>query len=555
MFDSDGDEAPRKWERPVLRPRSDNSSGYRGVSRHESGKWAANIARNGIKYRLGLFNTAEAAAAAYHAANERLTQHIADPKAALLTKTRETFERLGPSALNSDLLNQVGITRRKLRKVGLNYVTLLSEAGLAEEYARWRSVQFTYAGETKRRWDWDDTIEAARRLAQEQHGLPTVQWCRLNGHGELPQSVYRLEKTWEDLRIALGEPATVMRDGKPRYFESRSGIRWRSRPEACLSNFLYARGIEHRRGDRYPAEYAARFGRRYARYDLHFRSCSGKEIDVEIWGDIPDAYSHGRYAKTRQMKEEFNRGRDDFLGIHYLDCQSEDRIHEILEPFIGRIAPFHFDRAYDPRIESAHWSDADECLETCRRLAAQMPDGIFPNEQWLRKRGRFADRPGEAYNTLAGYVQKRLGGTRNVRELLGQAEASTTRWTPESVISAWREFEAKYDLTPAQCAARKAQGCIPDDVGREGARIYAVARRLGVFEQAREGRAGRKRRWTAEAIEREWRAFREETGLIPSQCMSAAQRQRLPQAITDRATNVYGAARRLGMLERLKSRG
>ena len=42
-----------------------NTSGYRGVSRHTSGKWQAEIKTNGVRTYLGLFSTAEEAAKAY----------------------------------------------------------------------------------------------------------------------------------------------------------------------------------------------------------------------------------------------------------------------------------------------------------------------------------------------------------------------------------------------------------------------------------------------------------------------------------------------------------
>jgi hypothetical protein len=164
------------------------------------------------------------------------------------------------------------------------------------------------------------------------------------------------------------------------------------------------------------------------------------QIDVEIWGDISDAISHGRYAATRAMKEAWHNGRPGFLGLHYLDCQSEIKLTGLLEPYIGIIAPSRFDKPQDHTVETAHWSDVDELLESCRKLAAQMPDGLFPGDEWLRKRGRYADRAGEAYNTLAVRVNQWLSGTRNVRKLLMQ-EGGVSKWTAKSAVAAWRVFE------------------------------------------------------------------------------------------------------------------
>jgi hypothetical protein len=462
-------------------------------------------------------------------------------------------QRLRKNNTSGAALNKVGVSEGKLRRVGLSHDGLLAELELTTEYARWRAEAFIYAGKRKPRWTWDRAVEIAQQLIASHRDLPTVQWCRLNSHSQLTNTVHRLGRDWEELRAETGFPSTVMPSGRPRYFDSRIGIRWRSRPEACLSNFLYARGIPHKRGERYPDDYAAQSGRTHGRYDLHFTTEFGEQMDVEIWGDIPDAYSHGRYAVTRQKKQAYHKDRRNFIGLHYLDCQSEARLTGLLAPYIGIIEPFQFDKPQDRQIESAHWSDADEMLETCRQLAARQPDGIFPNEQWLRKRGKFADRPGDTYNTLAVYVQTKLGGTRNVRALLGQANANTTEWAPETTVEAWRKFESRTGLSPSQCKGAYRREHVDRETLAEGAKIYEAARRLGVVGQARAGQTGRKHKWTPERVEEEWRNFHTETGRTPTECMSRYQREHLPRTITDRATRLYQAAARLGLLDKLRT--
>ena len=51
---------------------SRNSTGFKGVSRTENGRWRASIAINGVSKSLGRFDSPEAAHAAYVAAAERL---------------------------------------------------------------------------------------------------------------------------------------------------------------------------------------------------------------------------------------------------------------------------------------------------------------------------------------------------------------------------------------------------------------------------------------------------------------------------------------------------
>jgi hypothetical protein len=324
-------------------------------------------------------------------------------------------------------------------------------------------------------------------------------------------------------------------------------MRWRSRPEACLSNFLYARGVQHKKGERYPDGYAEQSGKRHGRYDVHFRSLDGRWIDVEVWGDLPDNISGGKYAHTRALKEKWNSTNPTFLGLQYTDCLSDEKLTRRLEPFIGAIVPFIFDKPTDREIETAHWSNTDELLEACRQLAAQMPDGIFQNEQWLRKRGKYANRPDRAYNSLAVYVNKWLGGTRNLRKLLGQSTVSTIAWTPELAVRAWREFEERHGLSPSQCAGGRRAASLPANVRKEAKRIYEVARRLGVRAEARNGlRKGIK--WTRESTLAAWQEFVLKQGRSPTECMSKSRRGTLPRTVTDSATQIYGAARRLGVL-------
>lgn len=113
--------------------------------------------------------------------------------------------------------------------------------------------------------------------------------------------------------------------------------RWRRRGEASLSNFLYARQIEHKRGERYPESYAKQSGRLYGRFDMHFRSSNGAWIDVEVWGDPLNRLSGGRYMVTPVLKEKLEADNPNFLGISYKDCLRDALLAKHLRPFIGDI--------------------------------------------------------------------------------------------------------------------------------------------------------------------------------------------------------------------------
>lgn len=237
-----------------------------------------------------------------------------------------------------------------------------------------------------------------------------------------------------------------------------------------------------------------------------------------------------------------------------LDCLSDGKLEAILSPYIGTIAPFNFAKSHDPFIQTAHWSGAEELLETCRQLAEQQPNGYFPSESWLRKRGKYKDREGPVYNSLALYVNERLGGLRNVRKLLGHEQASTTAWTPELLIEAWRDFDRRFGCLPATPrGSPRFEGSEHASMRREASRLWEAARRHGVLEECKAIGTKRPLKWTPETTAAAWYAFEAQHGKQPSGCLSAGQRERLPRNIYAEATRIYGAARRLGLLHKLRS--
>lgn len=527
--------------------RATNSSGYPGVSWDKrAGKWGAYIRRDGARRYLGMFRTAEEAYAAYAAADARLSRPkpgLEEERASVVAAARARFEEGGFDALNHRALAKVGL-KSKMQRLGITRANLLISLGLAHEFQRHRQATFKYRGEEKPRWSWEQAIVTASDLLETEGDLPTIPWCRKNGQSHLVNVVFQTGHTWEELREAIGLPPS------PRFYQSRSGLRWRSRPEACLSNFLHARRIEHRRGEPYPDGYAEASGRARARYDMHFRAADGEWINVEVWGNLSgDHFGGDRYAETRRLKEDWHAGDPRFLGVDHQDCLSDDALTAILAPYIGVVAPTNVARETDGSVETAHWSNADELLESCRRIAAAAPGGIFPSEEWLRKRGKFADRDGPPYHTVAVYAQKWLGGIRKVRALLNQDHASTTKWDVETVKVKWAEFSESHGLTPAQANLPEVRKTLPPKVSAEACRIYAAARRLDVRDTSLNIRVGRKIYWTAERTIAEWKAFFAELGCSPTECMSASKRARLPKAICDRATRIYGAALRLGITD------
>jgi len=331
-------------------------------------------------------------------------------------------------------------------------------------------------------WPWPRVVEVATAITAQHGHLPPAAWFQKNKHGSLVTALYRHKKTWSDLQTAVG---SFNESSVP----SRSGIRWRSHPEASLSNFLFARGVNHARGRKYPEEYADVSDYSYGYYDLTFTDCCERTIDVEVWGDKPMGHDESRYARKRAAKEKFNAGRETFLGIHYLDCFSDRKLGNILRPFIGEVAPFQFTKPHDEHIETSHWSNADELLIACQKIADEQPDGKFPPEDWLRKRGRWADRPGASYNTISKYVATWIGGVRKVRQLLGQQHHSTEQWTRDRALAALKAWHDQYGRSPGAVRAdyQRAKIVLPLDEYHRGSRILAAVEKYagGVVEASR----------------------------------------------------------------------
>ena len=540
---------------PKWRLRRHNSSGYQGVSfAKNANKWAAYIRVDGKRKYLGLFATAEAASEAYQQAEKALRPQAnqstpEEIRSKLLTQIRRLYDLHGTKALSTTFLEkQKGALYPNLLAAGLGQPEYLGALGLVQEFAEWRDANRTYRGKTKPTWTWKVAVDTAKQVKAREGDLPTMEWFRRNNYHGVVNAVFKTGRTWDDLREAVGSSASSP------FYPSRNGWRWRSRPEACLSNFLYARGIAHKRGERYPESYATQSGRRYGRFDMHFQKPTGEWVNVEVWGnDALNTLSGGRYTQTRAYKEKFHANSPNFLGIPGQDCLRDELLAAHLRPFIGDIKPSNFDTTQDRLIETSHWTDGVELLETCRQLATSMPDGIFPNEQWLRKRGKYADRPGDAYNTMAVRVNQWLGGTRKVRALLDQADASTTAWTKKSAIKAWRDFEAEYGLSPTQLTSKSRQANFATVIVRRANSIREACRRLGITEDARGGKTARKVTWTTEHTITQWQDFERRHGLSPSAVGSAKNRRTLPLEVYRRGTRIYNAANRLGLIDQIKN--
>lgn len=452
----------------------------------------------------------------------------------LLRVCRELYEQHGFRALTFEALQAQGQLYMTLYNRGLKHSVLIEKLGLKDAYRSYQKARpKTYAGEIREPWSWERVVLEAK-AAMERHGqLPPSLWFQKNGLGALVHFVYRSSKTWADLREAVEDFTNS------KFVESRNGLRWLSHAEASLSNFLYARGVEHKKGERYPDAIADFSDAKYAFYDIHMKDKDGEWVDIEVWGDNPFGHDPVKYARRRKAKEIFNQTNPGFAGIHHESCYDDSELTRILEPFIGVIKPYQFDKPTDPVIPSTHWSNADELLDHCRKLASEMPDGIFPTEEWLRKRGKWANRSGPVYNTLSVYIKLWIGGVRKLRQILGQQHASTIQWNAKSALREYKRFFDEYGKTPGQVLGMVNDGTadepISKDVVADASRIVtAVAKYVGstLDAQRRLGMKPSRRYWDAESAQTAWQDFTTNHGITPAQAVSYWNRK-TPLALSE----------------------
>ena len=445
-----------------------------------------------------------------------------------------TLETLGLESLKYKSINSEKGLYMNLYRHGITQSVLLRILGLTKIFKEFKSE-----------WSWERVLAEAGAVTEKQGFLPPGQWFHDNGQGTLVNSVYNLGRTWADLRSEWESFQSSS------FVQSRNGMRWRSHPEASLSNFLYTRGITQRLGRKYPKEYTQESGLGYGYYDLGLLSVLDEWIDVEIWGEKPYGHQEEYYAEKRGLKETFNASNPNFLGIEFRDCYSEDRLAAILEPYVGIIVPYIFDKPSDTLIPATHWSNSDELLDYCREFAKNQPGGKFPTEEWLRKRGKWKDRPGIAYNTLTVYIKLWVGGIRNLRQIIGQPENSTTRWNREMALNAYGEWYEIYKQSTGAVRKMHQRGQIDiseAELKRAGNIGEALEKYVGSVAEVHQilGLPLPRNSWSSETALDAYLEWYETYNEPPETSRSKHRRGRvqLTEAELSRATSIAQAARK-----------
>lgn len=432
----------------------------------------------------------------------------------LIEQCRQLYNAEGIQALTCEELGRHKLYQKLIER-GLTQAKVIEVLGLEAEYRAY------YAKHVKAqpRWTWEMILEEVKRISGQEGFVPTLEWFQNNDYASLGNAVNNSGHTWAELREALGDFR------KSAYVASRNRKQWRSRAEAALSNYLYARGVPHREGRRYSRRYAEQTPYTRATYDMAIRSQDDSWIDVEVWANFSPSSERGKqYARKRAAKERFNRSNPHFLGIEYEDCYDESKLDVILEPFIGQIEPYIFDKPTDREVSTTRWSDVDELLETCRDIASKQPDGKFPSHDWLLKRGKWKEREGEPYFNLADCIWRWVGGNRRLRKLMKQEQFSNEEWDREKALQEYSRFYERHGMSPATARGRVSRGKL--DLGRDeyelAARIMNAARQyVGSAARVHEilglpnARTRGSWKWNQERARKEYKKFFSKYGRTP----------------------------------------
>ena len=121
------------------------------------------------------------------------------------------------------------------------------DAGRGQERDEYTGIaQFTH-------WTPSKIDEVAEEIIEKYQCIPSCEWLRLNGYASFMG--YMTKSNKQESLAQLRERFGVNQNSQ---FISIDGISHDSFAEACFANCCLARGMELRRGERYPDEYAER---------------------------------------------------------------------------------------------------------------------------------------------------------------------------------------------------------------------------------------------------------------------------------------------------------
>ena len=143
--------------------------------------------------------------------------------------------------------------------------------------------------------------------------------------------------------------------------------------------------------------------------DSFWSEIQQKQIYFEIWGNDKDKGPKGlteKYLERRVLKEKYHENIDNFLGIEFTDCISENKLIQIYEPFVPNInvrQTVKPDKLYLEKIESTKWTIMEYCLYVCKLIKQENNICCLPLMSWISKEKKqpYTDRLNKIGKTFA----------------------------------------------------------------------------------------------------------------------------------------------------------
>tara|TARA_Y100000748_G_scaffold303281_1_gene307902 strand:- start:1356 stop:3374 length:2019 start_codon:yes stop_codon:yes gene_type:complete len=269
----------------------------------------------------------------------------------------------------------------------------------------------------RQKWTRPKFLEITEMLLNKYNRIPHKGILQHENLGSYESYMYQYGYTKESIYAMHGL-----------HFEYTCRLGWLrdSQAEVFVGDYLFARNVEQRKGQKYPENYADYGEFHSAIYDGHFLGQYGKWKDVwiayEIWGDNPAGRGEV-YAKRRKQKELFHKKENIFfLSIHWEKCEKEKNLEDIFRPFLG-VLPVVKGSEEDKHFDSNLWSFKDIVLAECKKV--QQHYGTIPLTAWFLRRKEYKYRVQNrwefelryAMSTLLRKIEK-IGGIRKVRKIL-----------------------------------------------------------------------------------------------------------------------------------------
>lgn len=258
-----------------------------------------------------------------------------------------------------------------------------------------------------------------------------------------------------------------------RLFDKQGSI-WASFPESALSNYLLSKGVKAKKGERYPAAYAEMSGMAYGVYDMHFVATAGpltgRQLNIEIFGDNPGGRSAEEYAKVRMYKEAFNKDDECFVVIEHRDCYKQTKLDAILSQHIAPVQSLIDDNTcVSALFDAPLLSLADEVLARLKKVCEYTPGGLLPSTGWFRRTDCHSDRTIEEWEpaTWLGLIDNvnDCGGITKFRKALGQDDSHLRLYqlNKADTIQGLKEFYNKHNKTPVTYQAKDKRALSADE--------------------------------------------------------------------------------------------